>query len=114
MMTTVLPRKFVLVVRVPETYDTELAKKVAPEWDRAVAYWKDQGAYVDSFPFPQPGYVVEGSDRQLREGLVAAGGQKVVSIVVLQAGGIAQANKLAERCPVLDYGGTVEVRERPR
>lgn len=107
-------KKFVLVVRVPETYDTELAKKVAPEWDRAVEYWKDQGVYVDSFPFPQPGYVIEGNDRKLYAGLVAAAGQKVVSVVMLQAAGIAHANELAKRCPVLDYGGTVEVRERPR
>ena len=107
-------KKFVLVVRVPETYDTGLAKQVAPAWDEAVEYWKDQGAYVDSFPFPQPGYVIGGSDRQLHEGLLAAGGQKVVSIVVLQAAGIAQANELAKWCPVLDYGGTVEVRERTR
>lgn len=106
-------KKFVLVVRVPLAYDTELAKKVGPEWDKTIEYWKDQGAYVESFPFPKPGYVISGSDRQVQKGMISWGGQKVVSMVVLRAESIEQANELAKRCPVLDYGGTVEVRERP-
>ena len=106
-------KKFVLVVRVPLAYDNELAKKVGPEWDKTIEYWKDQGAYVESFPFPKPGYVISGSDRRVQKGMISWGGQKVVSIVVLQAESIEQANELAKRCPVLDYGGTVEVRERP-
>lgn len=105
-------KKFVLVVRVPQTYDTEQAKKVAPEWDRTLEYWNGQGAYVESFPFPQPGYILSGSDRQAEAGMITWGGQKVVSMVVLQAENMEQAMELAKRCPVLDYGGTVEVRER--
>src|SRR3546814_3891470 len=77
-------KKFVLVVRVPETYDAGLAKKVGPEWDKTVEYWKAQGAYVESFPFPPPGHVISGSDRQVQTGMIAAGGQVVVSVVVLQ------------------------------
>ncbi|MGV3761574.1 hypothetical protein [Parapedobacter sp.] len=106
-------KKFVLVVRVPSAYDTELAKKVGPAWDKTIEYWKAQGAYVESFPFPQPGYVISGSDGQVQKGMIGWGGQKVVSIVVLQAENVEQATELAKRCPVLDHGGTVEVRERP-
>ncbi|RQP10136.1 MAG: hypothetical protein EAS52_23150 [Parapedobacter sp.] len=107
-------KKFVLVVRVPETYTTEQAKKVGPEWDKTIEYWKAQGAYVESFAFPRPGYVISGSDRQAEEGSITSNGQRVVSIVVLQAENITQAIKLANRCPVLDHGGKVEVRERPQ
>jgi len=107
-------KKFVLVVRVPETYETAQAKKAGPEWDKTLEYWKARGAYVESFAFPQPGSIISGSDRQVEEGLIAWGGQKVVSIVVLQAKNRAQAIELAKRCPILDYGGSVEVRERPR
>lgn len=106
-------KKIVLVVRVPSAYDIELAKKVGPEWDKTIEYWKGQGAYVESFPFPQPGHVISGSDRQVQKGMISWGGQKVVSIVVLQAESVEQATELAKRCPVLDHGGTVEVRERP-
>ena len=106
-------QQFVLVVRVPETYDTEQAKKVGPEWDKAVAYWKAQGAYVESFAFPQLGAVISGGDRQVQTGMITAGGQKVVSVVVLRAADGAHATELAKRCPVLDHGGSVEVRLRP-
>src|SRR5690606_34660501 len=110
MSNTVL--NFVLVVRVPQTYTTEQAKKVAPEWDQTIAYWKAQGAYVESFPFPRPGYVLSGPERRTEEGAITWGEQQVVSIVTLQAANIAQATELAKRCPILDHGGTVEVRER--
>ena len=106
--------KFVLVVRVPITYTTEQAKAVNPEWDKTIDYWKAQGAYVQSFAFPRPGHIISGSDRQTEEGTITWGGQVVVSIVVLQAENLAQATELAKRCPVLDHGGTVEVRERPQ
>ena len=106
-------KQFVLVVRVPETYDTEQAKKVGPEWDKTLAYWKAQGVYVESFPFPQPGAIISGGDRQVQTGMITAGGQKVVSIVVLRATDSAHATELAKRCPVLDHGGSVEVRLRP-
>jgi len=112
--TTTDLKKFVLVVRVPETYTTEQAKKVGPEWDKTIEYWKAKGAYVESFAFPRPGYVIAGSDKQAEEGAITSNGQRVVSIVVLQAGNIAQAIELAKRCPVLDHGGKVEVRERPQ
>lgn len=107
-------KKFVLVVRVPEDYGAERAKAVNPEWDKTIAYWKAEGAYVESFAFPRPGYVISGAGKQVEEGSITWGGQIVVSIVVLQAENIAQAMELAKRCPILDHGGTVEVRERPR
>ncbi len=107
-------KKFVLVVRVPEAYGGEQAKAVNPEWDKAIDYWKAVGAYVESFAFPAKGYVISGSDKRADEGMITWGGQKVVSIVVLRAENIAQANELAKRCPILNHGGTVEVRERPQ
>ncbi|GGH00067.1 hypothetical protein GCM10007415_39950 [Parapedobacter pyrenivorans] len=107
-------KKFVVVVRVPETYDTELAKKVGPKWDKTIEYWKAQGVYVESFAFPQPGYIISGRDKHAEPGMITWGGQKVVSIVVLQAENMTEATELAKRCPVLDYGGSVEVRERPQ
>src|SRR3546814_4850060 len=63
-----------------------LAKKVGPEWDKTVEYWKAQGAYVESFPFPPPGHVISGSDRQVQTGMIAAGGQVVVSVVESERG----------------------------
>ncbi|WP_257657908.1 hypothetical protein [Parapedobacter lycopersici] len=107
-------KKFVLVVRVPQTYDSEQAKKVGPAWDMTLESWKTEGVYVESFAFPAPGYIVTGRDRQVEAGLVTWGGQKVVSIVVLQAENITQATALAKQCPILEHGGTVEVRERPQ
>lgn len=106
-------KKFVLVVRVPQSYDSEQAKKVGPEWDKALEYWKAQGAYMESFAFPQPGFVISGSNGKAEEGMIICDDQKVVSIVILRAENMTEAKELAKQCPVINHGGTVEVRERP-
>lgn len=105
-------KKFVLVVRVPETYTSEQAKAVNPEWHKTIEYWKAQGAYLESFAFPRPGNIISGGDKKAEAGSISSNGQRVVSIVVLQAETMAQATELAKQCPILDHGGTVEVRER--
>ena len=107
-------KKFVLVIRVPQSYDSEQAKKVGSAWDMTLESWKAEGVYVESFACPAPGYIITGQDRQVEPGLITWGGQKVVSIVVLQAENITQATALAKQCPILEHGGTVEVRERPQ
>lgn len=106
-------KKFVLVVRVPEAYDKAKAEAVYPQWEQAIAYWKAEEAYVESFAFPVPGTVLSGKDRTPKPGMVTQGGQKVVSIVILLAENLDRATELAKHCPVLDHGGTVEIRERP-
>ncbi len=105
---------FSLLVRVPVTYTTEQAKKAGPLWDVALEHWKATSVYVTSFAFPGESYVVAGPDKSIREETVLSGNLRVVSNIVLRAATMEAALELAKDCPVLAYGGTVEVREIPR
>lgn len=107
-------KTFSLLVRVPVTYTTEQAKAVGPIWDKTIEQWKTDGVYVLSFAFPGESYVVAGPAKTIREETVVAGNLKVVSNIVLRAATMEAAIDLAKSCPVLEYGGTVEVREIPR
>ncbi len=106
-------KEFMLLVRVPEDYNTEQAKALNPKWEQVVGKWKADGVFVKSYVFPRNSCVVSGRERQVKKELVVSDGLKVVSSIILRASNMEDAVGLAEKCPVLDYGGSIEVREIP-
>lgn len=106
-------KEFILLVRVPTTYSSEQAKAVNPKWDIVLAKWKADSIFVTSFIFPSEGYVLSGTDRLTKKEAVISENLKVVSSIILRSANLETAIELAKVCPVLDYGGTVEVREIP-
>ncbi|GAB3015592.1 hypothetical protein GCM10027051_19350 [Niabella terrae] len=106
-------KQFSLLVRVPDTYRPEQAKAVTPLWDKLLASWKASGVYVISFAFPGAGYTVTGNKKTVKKETVFSGHLRVVSNIVLQTPTMEQALELSKACPVLPYGGSVEVREIP-
>ena len=107
-------KQYSLLVRVPENYTTEQAKTAGPLWDKLLAQWKAGGVYVLSFAFPGESYTVTGSEKSIKKEIVLSGDLRVVSNIVLQAKTMDEALELAKSCPVLLYGGKVEVREIPK
>ncbi len=107
-------KQFSLLIRVPDSYDTEQAKRVSPQWDILLEKWKKDGVYMLSFAFPGESYTVTGSEKTIRKESVLSGNLRVVSNVVLQSETIEQALTLASACPILLHGGSVEVREIPK
>lgn len=111
---TNLMKTYSLLVRVPLTYTTAQAKAVGPLWDQTLARWKAEGVYVISFAFPGESYIVAGAAKNIRKETVVAENRRVVSNIVLRAPTVEAALELAKACPVLEYDGTVEVREIPQ
>ena len=106
-------KQFSLLVRVPDTYGKDQAQLVGPLWDKLIDQWKEADVYILSFPFPGESYTISGSERIMRKETVLSNNLKVVSNIVLQSESMEQALELAKSCPILQYGGTVEVREIP-
>lgn len=97
---------FVVLVRVPANYSNELAKSVHPQWVQTIEDWKASGHYVTSFAFP-------GASETFPQQAAVKDSMRLVSNIILRAESKAQAMELAKACPVLQYGGSVEVRELP-
>jgi hypothetical protein len=106
-------KAFVVLVKVPLTYTTELARSVNPKWEKAIAGWKASGHYITSFAFPGEGYVINDTARVLSREMVSSEAKRQVSNILLRAATLEEAIELAKVCPVLDHGGSVEVREIP-
>jgi predicted RNase H-like HicB family nuclease len=107
-------KQYSLLVRVPNDYTTQQAKEAGLLWDKLLEQWKADGVYVLSFAFPGEGYTVTGKDKEVKQETVFSGNLRAVSNIVLQAKTIEDAVTLAKACPVLTYGGKVEVREIPK
>ena len=103
-------KEFILFVRVPVTYTTEQAKAVNPEWTLVTDKWKADGIFVTSFVCPYDSYVISGTERSVKKETVVANNQKIVSNIILLAENLEKAVELAKTCPVLQYGGSIEVR----
>ena len=107
-------KQFSLLVRVPDTYSAEQVKLANPEWDKLLEHWKTTCVYVISFAFPGESYTVSGPQKALKKETVFSGNLRVVSNIVLQTSTMEEAIELAKSCPILLYGGTVEIREIPK
>jgi hypothetical protein len=94
-------KQYSLLVRVPDTYGTEQAKSAGPQWEKVIEQWKADEVYVT------------GKEKLIKKETVLSDNLKAVSNIVLQAKTIEEALDLAKSCPVLLYGGKVEVREIP-
>lgn len=107
-------KEFMLLIRVNAvSYTAEKAKAVNPDWNKVLEKWKADSVFVTSFVFPGESYVLSGPERTVRKEAVVSNDLKVVSAIVLRAADPETAVELAKACPVLDHGGTVEVREVP-
>jgi hypothetical protein len=107
-------KQFSLLVSVPESNDSEHAKEINPQWDELVQQWKWEGICVKSYSFPESGYTISGVDKARKQEFTQSDGLKTVSNVIIQAYTMQDALALAKSCPVLLYGGAVEVREIPQ
>ena len=107
-------KEFMLLVRVPLSYSGEQAKLVNPKWDAVLAKWKADSVFVTSFVFPGESFVVSTTDRTVKKESVVSDNLRMVSSIILRAENVENAIELASVCPILDYGGTVEVREIPQ
>lgn len=104
-------KEFILLIRVPLSYTSEQAAAVNPKWNEVTDKWKADNVFVTSFVFPGLGYAVSGEDKTARKEFVVSDQLKMVSTIVLRAENLETAMAYANASPILEYGGSVELRE---
>jgi predicted ester cyclase len=108
-------KEYILLIHLPLSYGPAQAQAVREQWKTLIDQWKTDGIFVTSFIAPTDGYVVTGEDKNVAKKSIVSNDTKVISNIIIKATDIEQATKLAQLCPILNQGGTVEVREtQPR
>ena len=104
-------KEYSFIVRVPVTYSREQVQQANTVWTKLLEQWKASDIFVTSFPFPGEGFVVSGKEKVTKKESVLSDNTRVVSAIFLRAEDFDKALELAKTFPVLEYGGSVEVRE---
>ncbi len=82
--------------------------------EKWVAWFKDLGAKGHlkdpGHPLEHTGQVVKGKKKIVNDGPYAEAKDVVGGYIVVEAKDLAQAVELSKGCPILDVGGSVEVR----
>jgi hypothetical protein len=89
----------------------EQRQKHLEKW---VAWFKDLGAKGHlknpGHPLEDTGKVVNGSQKTVKDGPIAEAKDVVAGFIVVEAKDLAHATELLKGCPILEVGGSMEVR----
>ena len=89
----------------------EQMQRVMQRWMEWYKELTEQGRMVDrGQPLESGGKVVEAGSKTVVDGPFAEAKDLVGGFTIVQANDLAEAAELAKGCPVLDIGGSVEVR----
>jgi hypothetical protein len=82
--------------------------------EKWVAWFKDLGAKGHlknpGHPLEGTGKVVSGTQKIIKDGPFAEAKDVVAGFIVVEADDLAHATELSKGCPILEVGGSVEVR----
>lgn len=107
-------KEYILLIRLPLKYGSVEASAVRAKWTTLTDQWKEDGIFVTSFIFPSESYVVSSNNIVTNEEVIS-NDLRVISNIIIRASNFEKALLLAKKCPILEQGGTVEVREvQPR
>jgi len=89
----------------------ERAQKSLEKWLAWIHELETGGNLVDpGQPLERTGAVVHGKNKLVTDGPYLEAKDLVLGFVVIRAADLAQAVELASRCPIVEGGGSVEVR----
>jgi hypothetical protein len=107
-----LMSEFTFLFRGRQTFSSpEQAQQHIQKW---LAWFKELGAqgYIKSpgHPLENTGKVVRGSEKIVTDGPYAEAKDVVAGYIIIEARDVAHAAELSKGCPILEGGGSVEVR----
>lgn len=106
-------KEYVLIMRInPAPLAPDNLTDVRAKWKIVVDDWTARNIFVISNQIVQEGVVVSGREGSAHPGSVVSDGMRIVSTINIRAGSLEEAATLAKVVPLLEYGGTVEVREK--
>lgn len=92
--------------KTPEQMQAHMQK-----WGAWMGQMAQEGKLVRGEPLQTEGKVWTGVDKVLTDGPYAEGKEIVGGYLLIKEADLETATAMAENCPVLEYNGTVEVRE---
>jgi len=89
------------------------AQQMRLQWGRLTTRLREEQKFVEGYIFSATGHTVNGSpERTVMPVIFVHNNIMASGCLIIRSNSMDEALKLAQLCPILDFGGTVEVRER--
>ena len=106
-------KEYVLIMRInPAPLAPDDLTDVRAKWKKVVDDWTAREIFVTSNQIVQEGVVVSGHEGTAHPGSIFSDSTRIVSTINIRAASLDAAATLAKVVPLLEYGGSVEIREK--
>ncbi len=112
-MSTQTNNGYMLIFRGTDWYQglsPEEMQQVADRWMAWFNGLKDEGKCIAGNPLEREGKIVSGKNRVISDGPFAESKETIGGYFLLTVASLEEATEIAQRCPSLPHGMTVEVR----
>ncbi len=107
-------KEFIFLIRLsPAPLQEDQTQLLRQQWGKLTTRLRAEEKFVDGYIFSPGGFTVEGIDaRTVTNAATNESGLQAAGCVMIHAESMEEALQIARECPPLNFGGTVEVRER--
>ncbi|HVW12783.1 MAG TPA: YciI family protein [Mucilaginibacter sp.] len=105
--------QFLLIIRFKTDFKApsdEAVKANIKKWQDYMAALAKSGALVNGYRPAGGGLTISGSAKTLKTDPYISDEEQVSSVLVINAADMEAAKAIAEKCPVFEFGGSIEVR----
>ncbi len=89
---------------------TEAMQANIKKWMEYMGNLAKNGNIVSGYRPTNDGETISGTDKTVKKGAYVANGELMSSILIIKANDIDDAKAIASKCPIFEFGGSVEVR----
>ncbi|MEO6848975.1 MAG: YciI family protein [Mucilaginibacter sp.] len=105
--------QFLFIIRFKADFkpaSDEAVKKNIKEWQDYMGNLAQSGNIVAGYRPANEGLTIKGTTKELQSTPFVGNGELVSSVMVIKAVDMDEAKAIADKCPVFEFGGSVEVR----
>ena len=106
-------QQFLLIIRFKKNFvpPTDTAIKVnGKHWQAYMSSLAQSGSLASGYRPGSGGQIISGTQKTITDGPYIANGELVSSVLIINANDMADAKSIADKCPVFEFGGSIEIR----
>ncbi|MBS1531816.1 MAG: hypothetical protein JSU01_16025 [Bacteroidetes bacterium] len=110
---TATKSQFMFIIRFKSDFQPpsdEAVKANIKKWQDYMGNLAKSGDLVSGYRPATGGLTISGSEKTLKNDPYVADGMQVSSVMIVKAASLDAAKDIANKCPVFEFGGSIEVR----
>jgi hypothetical protein len=105
-------KKYALLLRVnKKPLNPQQLELRTQMWGELIKILREEGKFIESQIFDEEAFNISGiSEKKINNGPICDHDEIMGGMIIIQAADLDEALEISRRCPTLDFGGSVEIR----